>query len=82
MSDVDLDTQVDTAVIFDEKIVDRVRRAFVEVLNRGSGDGWIQDEIDRRIRNDVTRLLASDYQIREMVRNQIKQVIKEQMDKY
>lgn len=82
MSEVSEETQVNTAVLFDEKVVDRVRKALVEVLDRGAGDGYIQDRIDQRIRNDVTRLLASDYQIRDAIRNIIKQVITEQMNKY
>ena len=82
MSEVKEETQVNTAILFDEKVVDRVRNALAEVLHRGAGDIYIQDQIDQRIRNDVTRLIASDYQIRDMIRTTIKQVIIEQMNKY
>lgn len=82
MSEVSEETQVNTAVLFDDKVVDRVRTALIEVLNRGAGDVYVQDQIDQRIRNDVTRLLASDYQVRDTIRTIIKQVITEQMNKY
>jgi hypothetical protein len=82
MSDVDIDTQVDMAVIFDEKIVDRVRGALAEVLNRGKGDIYIQDQFDNRIRQDITNLLLSDYQIQQQIKQIVKQTIVEQMNKY
>ncbi len=82
MSDVDIDTQVDMAVIFDEKIVDRVRGALAEVLNRGKGDIYIQDQFDNRIRQDITNLLLSDYQIQQQIKQIVKQTIIEQMNKY
>lgn len=82
MSDVDIDTQVDMAVIFDEKIVDRVRGALAEVLNRGKGDIYIQDQFDNRIRQDITNLLLYDYQIQQQIKQIVKQTIVEQMNKY
>lgn len=82
MSEVSEETQVNTAILFDDKVVDRVRTALIEVLHRGAGDVYVQDQIDQRIRNDVTRLISSDYQIRDMIRTTIKQVIIEQMNKY
>lgn len=82
MTDNDLETQANVAITLDEKVVDRVRRALAEVLDRGSGDLYIQDQIDNRIRTDVTRMLQNDYATREMIRTIVKQVMIEQMNKY
>lgn len=81
MSEIDDQTQANVALTLDEKITDRVRKALVEVLNRGSGDLYVQDQIDGRIRSDLYTMLMSDYQIREMIKTVVKQTITEQMTK-
>lgn len=82
MSEVDAETQVAVALTLEEKITDRVRKALVEVLNRGAGDGYVQDMLNQRIRQDISTLIASDWQMRENLKTIIKQTISEQMNKY
>lgn len=50
----------DTALILEEKMVDRVRKAFVEMLNR-DGDHWILDSI----RHSVRQIIEEEFKQRE-----------------
>jgi hypothetical protein len=64
-------TAEDTALILEEKMVDRVRKAFVEMLNR-DGDHWILD----CMRHSVKQIIDEEFKRREeeMVKRVIKQV--------
>ena len=53
-------TMEDTALILDEKMTDRVRKAFVEILHR-DGDHWILDSI----RHSVKQIIEEEFRQRE-----------------
>jgi hypothetical protein len=53
-------TAEDTALILEEKMVDRVRKAFVEMLNR-DGDHWILDSM----RYSVRQIIEEEFKQRE-----------------
>ena len=53
-------TMEDTALILDEKMTDRVRKAFVEILNR-DGDHWVLDSI----RYSVKQVIEEEFKQRE-----------------
>lgn len=64
-------TMEDTALILEEKMVDRVRKAFVEMLQRDN-DHWILDSI----RYSVKQIIQEEFEQREaeMVERIIKKV--------
>ena len=53
-------TMEDTALILDEKMTDRVRKVFVEILNRDN-DHWILDSI----RYSVKQIIEEEFKQRE-----------------
>lgn len=53
-------TAEDTALILEEKMVDRVRKAFVELLRRDN-DHWILDSM----RHSVKQIIEEEFKQRE-----------------
>ena len=87
MNEVDDQTQANVALTLEEKITDRVRKALVEVLMRGTSDLYVQDMIDHRIKLDLNNImkdpsyLIGNNEFREVVKTIVKHTIIEQLDK-